>query len=799
MSALRQKLLRDLAHQRWQALTIALVVASGVASYVCVRGAYDSLHSARDRYYARNRFADVWATLSRAPRSVASDLEAIEGVSLVYPRIARSALMPLPESTEPVTARVLSIPPHGAPPLCDLQLSEGRLPDPARTDEIALLEVFAHHRGIEVGDSVPLVLDGTRRQLRVVALASSPEYVLATQEGIVPGEDRFAVVWMREPVLEAAFDLEEAFDEVLLALDREHQDHDLAAFGAEGRHERRILAAIDAVLEPYGGRGATPRRLQLSHYALSGELEQLSGMATSVPALFLFVAAFLLNVSLSRMIELQRPEIAILKCLGYTAREIAQHYLAFALLVAGVGGVLGVAFGAWMGDWLVELYLSFFRLPGESFHLTPRLVLVGLGVSVGSAVAGGLAAVRRITQLAPADAMRPPTPASYRRSLLTTGPWMRLVDMAGTVVLREAERSPVRVVLSAVGIAFSVAIVIVGHFQSDALPPLVEELFEHGMREDVSIELIRPAPRRALGELAHLPGVRRVEGLRRTVARVSHDGRHRDVPLTAAAEDVTMRLVVDESGHVVPRPTEGIVLTRKLAEVLDIGVGEELDVEVLDGQRPRARLRVVGLADEMFGLFGHVGDRTMSRLLEEEPSFDVALLRVDETQLPALRESLARYPGVAQLVRRRAIIESFHEQTGRSMSVMTAVMTFFAVVIAIGVVYNNMRVTLSMRARELATMRVLGFTRREVGSVLFGEMVLHLVVGVPAGLALGRWFCELILGTVDPERYRWPLTITSTTYAYSVLTVVLASLLCWLFVRRRLDRLDLIAVLKTRE
>jgi putative ABC transport system permease protein len=799
VKALRRKLLRDLAHQRWQALTIALVVASGVASYVCVRGAYDSLHAARDRYYARNRFADVWASLSRAPRSVATELERIEGVSLVYPRIARSALMPLPGTTEPVAARVISIPPAGAPPLCDLQLSAGRLPDPARSDEIALLEIFARHRGIAVGDTVPLVLNGSRRELRVAALASSPEYVLATQEGIVPGEDRFAVVWMREPVLEAAFDLERAFDEALFSLDREHRDHDLAAFGREGRYERQILAAIDAALEPYGGRGATPRRLQRSHHALSGELEQLSGMATSVPALFLFVAAFLLNVSLSRMIELQRPEIAILKCLGYSAREIGGHYLAFALLVAGVGAALGVALGAWMGNWLVELYLEFFRLPGEAFALTPRLVLVGVGVSVGSAVAGGLVAVRRITQLAPADAMRPPTPASYRSSILTRGPWMRLLEMAGTIVLREAERSPTRVVLSAIGIAFSVAIMVVGHFQGDAIGPLVEALFEHGMREDLSIELSRAAPRRALGELAHLPGVERVEGMRRTFARVSHRGRHRDVPLMAGGEDVTMRLVVDQRGDVVPRPAEGIVITRKLGEVLGIGVGEELDVELLEGRHTRARLRVTGLADEMFGLFGHLGEHTLAALLEEEPSFDLALLRTDDSRLPALRAALARYPGIAQLVRRRAIIESFHEQTGRSMSIMTAVMTFFAVVIAIGVVYNNMRVTLSVRARDLATMRVLGFTRREVGAVLFGEMVLHLAVGVPLGLGLGRWFCGLILGSVDPERYRWPLTISSETYAYAALTVALASLLCWLFVRRRLDRLDLIAVLKTRE
>lgn len=798
MKALSRKLLRDVMHQRWQALSIALVVAAGVASYVCVRGAYDSLQQARDDYYARTRFADVWGSLSRAPRRIESELAAIEGVATVYPRISRAALMPLPESLEPVTAQVVSIPATGEPVLCSLVLAEGRLPDPARTDEAALLEVFARHRGIHVGDTIPLVLDGVRRDVRVVALASSPEYVVASQEGVMPGEDRFAVVWMRAPVLEAAFDLEQAFDEVLISLDLAHRDGQESAFGTEGRHERAILREVDAVLEPWGGRGATPRRLQFSHYALAGELEQLSGMATFVPALFLFVAAFLLNVSLSRMIELQRPEIAVLKCLGYTAREIGMHYLAFATLIASVGGALGVVVGAWMGDGLVNLYLEFFSLPGEGFRLTPSLALVGLLVSFGSAIVGGLAAVRRVTLLAPAEAMRPPTPTSYRRTL-SRGPWMRLFEMAGTIVLREAERRPLRLVLSSVGIALSVAIMIVGHFQSDAMDALVSELFEHGMREDLSVQLIHPAPLRALHELEHLPGVERVESQRHVIARVSYRGRYRDVTVQGVSPDVTMRLTIEEDGSVARTPPEGIVLTRKLAEVIGAPLGSEVRIEVLDGQRPTATMRVVGLADEMFGLFGHVSDRTMSRLLDEEPSFDVALLRIDETRLPELRGALSRYPGIAQLVRRRAIIESFHERTGRSMSVMTATMTLFAMIIAIGVVYNNMRVSLSMRARDLATMRVLGFTRREVGSVLFGEMMLHLALGVPAGMALGRWFCVLIMSSVDPERYRWPLTISPTTYAYAVITILVASLACWVFVRRRLDRLDLIAVLKTRE
>lgn len=786
MRPLTKKLLRDLARMRWQVVTIALVVAAGVANYVSISGTYASLLSARDAYYQRERFADVFARCERAPRTAATDLAAIPGVARVYPRIVERGLMPMPSMPEPAGVTFISIPEDGVPPLVGVVLIEGRMPSPERSDEALLLEAFAEHHDVSPGDVVTVVMNGALRELRVAGIAMSPEYILAAELGGTPGDDRLAVVWMPAPVLASAFDLEGAFSDVVLST-------------APGANERAVLAEVDRILTPYGGTGAVPRSLQTSAYVVDGELSQLAGMATTVPFIFLSVAAFLLHVALSRLVELQRGQIAVLRAVGYRAWEVGAHYLAFVSVIGVAGGLLGIAVGAWLGEGWMGLYLEFFRFPGEAFQLTPRVALMAVGVSLGAALLGALSTVRRVMRLPPAEAMRPASPDVYRASLLSRLGVVRLFESAGRMVLREIERRPGRLLLSSFGIAMSIAILVAGRFNGDAIEYLMVQLFERAMREDVTVAFVRPVPAESVTELAHLPGVHLVEGFRQVGVRVRAGHVHRDVTLAGHPPDLALRRIVDERGAFHRPPEAGVLVTSKLAEILDVGVGDEVEVEVLSGDRRRGPLRIAALVDEMFGLQVYMTYEALRRFLREDPRVDVVLMTLDPAYLAEVRRRIARYPGVGAVVRRAAIIQSFEDQTGRMLGTMTAILTLFAGVIAVGVVYNNARVALSMRQRDLATLRVLGFTRREVGSVLFGEIVTQLLLGIPFGLWAGYWMAVAIMSTVDPERYRWPVLISSGTYAFAVLVVVVTTMGTWGLFRERLRRLDLIAVLKTRE
>ncbi len=788
VTALQRKLLRDLGLMKGQVVTIALVVACGIASFVTMRSALDSLVLSRDAYYERYRFGDVFAHLERAPTSARADLQALSGVAAVETRVVEAVMVPLPDMPRPASGTVVSLPAAGEPALNGIYLRSGRGLDPARSDEVLVLGSFAEAHQLEPGDRLPVVLNGKLRELRIVGVAMSPEFVFTMPPGGLSFDPKqIAVLWMTRDVVAGAFRMEGAFNDVVVKLQ-------------PGADERAVQTAVDRVLAPYGGVGAVPRSKQASHYMLQSELTGLESMAGFVPFIFLFVAAYLLNVVLSRLVHLQRGQIATLKAVGYSDREVGLHYLGLVSVIVLFGAALGLGAGVWLGGMLMDLYTSeYFRFPEPRYRAGLDVVLFSVGISLAAAVFGALAAVRNVARLPPAEAMRPPAPARYRRSLVERLGIGRLVGPAGRMVLREVERRPLRVMLSSVGIAFAVGIVVIAGYFHDAIDHMVETTFHESMREDVTVTFAKPLPERALRELEHVPGVWHAEGLRSVPVRFRAGSRFRDAAITAYPEGLELRRLLDRDGHAAEVPAEGLLVTAKLAEVLELGVGDSIDVEVKEGRRVTLRTRVAGLLDEPFGMQAHVSMAELHRMLGEERRVTTGLLRVDPAERDGVFRHMKRLPWVAAVAYPGSFRELFEEQSGGIMRVYTLILALFASIIAVGVVYNNARIALSQRNRDLASLRVLGFTRREIAVILFGELSIQIVLAIPLGMWVGQQLVVAMASTVDPEAYRLSLVVSPRTYAFAVSVMLVAAAASFLLVRRELNALDLIGVLKTRE
>jgi putative ABC transport system permease protein len=787
VSTLDRKLLRELWELRGQVLTIALVVAAGIAAFVAMRGNYASLVQARDAYYERSRFGDVFAHLERAPEALRADLEALAGVSRVDTRVVEGAMIPLDTISEPIRAQVISLPPGGKSTLNELHLVEGRMVEPGRSDEAVLLQSFAVANGLRPGATLPVVMNGVWRKLRVVGVAMSPEYVMAMAAGqLAPDPAKFAVVWMDRAPLAAAFDMEGAFNDVTLELQ-------------PGASEGEAVEAVDRVVAAYGGFGAVTRERQLSNQLISGELMQLEGMSTMLPVIFLAVAALLLNVVLSRLVHLQRSEIATLKAVGYTDLEVGLHFLKLVLLISGIGAFVGVGLGAWLGRGLVEIYSEFFHFPNLEFRLDLGSTLAAVATSFGAAFVGAFGAVRGVMVLPPAEAMRPQAPARYRRSLVDRLRLGRLVGPSTQMIVRELERRPLRTLGSSFAIAASVGLLVVAGWYSEGLDALMYTQFHEVMREDMSVSFSETRPERAVRELAHLPGVLAAEGLRAVPVRFANGPRRRDGVIFGYADEGELRTLRDRFGRPVPLPPSGIVLTDLLGKILGVEVGDPIELHVREGQRPIRRLTVTGFVDEGFGLQGHMRMQTLREFLGEEPMISMGLLRVDPSRVGALDARLKTMPYVAAVSRRSDIFTQFREQSGSMIATMTLLITLFAATITIGVVYNNARVALSVRARDLASLRVLGFHRSEISTILLGELAVQVLLALPIGMWFGVVLIHALASNVDPETYRLPILVTSRSYAYAALVALVASAVSALLVRRKLDRLDLIGVLKTRQ
>lgn len=787
VAALDRKLLRDLWELRTQALAIALVVAGGVATLIMSLSTVDSLETTRATYYRDYRFAEAFASLKRAPESIASRLRAIPGVRAADTRVTAAANVDIAGFDDPVKAQVLSVPAGRQPPINRLYLRRGGLPSGRRDNEVVLSEPFAEAHGFDLGDRLTVTIRGSRRQLTVVGIALSPEYIYQIQPGAVfPDFARYGVLWMARRPLAAANDMEGAFNDAAFMLER-------------GVSPAAVLDRVDAVLERYGGQGAYLRDDQLSHRYLEQELEGLRAMAGVFPVIFLGVAAFLLNVIITRLTQSQRQQVALLKAFGYGNAAVGWHYAKLALAVVGIGIAIGTGGGIWLGRAMSEVYMMFFRFPFLIYSLQPWVVALGAGVSIASALVGSWRAVRSVVSLAPAAAMQPAAPTRYRPTLLERLGLQRWLSQPTRMIARHIERNAVKSLLTVAGIGFAVGILMIGRFQQDAVDFMVRMQFGLAQRNDLRVAFVEPTSYRAVHELASLPGVGYAEPYRVVPVRLRNGNREYRTGLEGLPERGELRRVLNVDLQPLELPAEGLVLTEFLAETLDVTVGETLTVEALEGRRPVRQVPVTGLIREYMGVSAYMRLPQLNRLMREGHAISGAYLTVDASERGRIYDELDRRPRVAGVTVREVAIRNFYDTMADTILYFTAVATLLAATIAFGVVYNSARIALAERERELASLRILGFTRGEIAYILLGELAVLTLAAIPVGFLIGRGLSAYLAAELESDLYRIPLVVEPDTYAFAATVVLGSAVLCAWLVRRRIQRLDLVAVLKTRE
>jgi putative ABC transport system permease protein len=772
---------------RGQVLAIALVIASGIAMYIMSVVTLDSLRITQASYYRDYGFAEVFASLKRAPKSLVERIRDIPGVAQVQDRVVAAVRLEIAGFDDPVTGTLISVPEGRAPLLNRLYLREGGMPDEGADDQIVVSESFAQAHGFAPGDHLHAVINGRRERLTITGIALSPEYIYEIAPGAVfPDWERYSVLWIGERALATAYDMEGAFNDLTLTLNR-------------GANVEDVIDRLDDLLEPYGGLGAYGRENQVSHQYLSQELVGLEAMATVFPIVFLSVAAFLLNVVMSRLIALQRDQIGVLKAFGYGNWAIGIHYLRFVLVIVLIGAVLGVAFGAWLGKGLSEIYTEFYRFPFLRFRIGPDVVATGVLISLAAAAAGTLQAAWRAIRLPPAVAMSPEPPPVYQETLFERTGIKRWLSQPARMILRHLTRRPLKAVMSIAGIALGVAVMMVGKFQSDAIDYMVNVQFGLSQRDDLMVALIEPRPLRAVHEIAGLPGVENVEPVRMVPVRLRAGHRSYRTAIQGLQQGSDLYRLLDTRLDVITIPPDGLLLTEYIAKRLHVGQGDIIRFQVLEGKRTRGVVQVAGVVTQFIGGGAMMDIDALNRLLQEGPVVSGVFLSRDAAYQPRILERLNDSPAVAGITQRTVAIENFYETMAETILTFTLINTLLASTIAFGVVYNSARIALSERGRELASLRVLGFSRGEVSYILLGELALLTLAAIPAGFAIGYAICAYIAGQLESELYRIPLVLESNTYAFAATTVGVSAIVSGLIIWQRLGHLDLVGVLKTRE
>ncbi|TVS12930.1 MAG: ABC transporter permease [Wenzhouxiangella sp.] len=785
MRALSIKLWRDLWLQKGQAAAIAAVIGAGVMILVLGATSLAAVRDSQQRFYQDYHFADVFVDLKRAPDHVAERLRAITGVQQVEARVQAPVRLEVEGFDDPVRGLLVSIPDGRQPLVNRLHLREGSLPEPGRADQVLLNEPFAEAHGLRAGDRLKAIINGRLETLSVSGIALSPEFIYQVGPAdILPDYERFGVLWMNRRALARAYDMDGAFNHVGLTLQA-------------GAQPQAVIGAVDAALARYGGIGAHDRDDQTSHFFVTENQQRMGVLATVLPVIFLGVAAFLINVLMGRIIRTQRQQIAVLKAFGYGNAEVAGHYLAYAGLIALLGSAFGIALGAWAAGWLAGIYAEYFRFPTWQFRLEPRVLALGIGVAAGAALIGAWRAVARALAEQPAEAMRPPMPESFRRGWLERSHLDRLIDQPTRIILRNLGRHRFKASMSALGIGLSCGLVLLGSYQFGSVNHMMDIQYGKVLLMDVHASFTDPTPARAVAELNALPGVVLVEAYRAVPVRLRVGSREHRTSLRGLEPTPRLNQLLDAAYRPQTLPDDGLAMTRWLAEDLGLRPGDLVEIEVMEGHRRVLDVPLVQLVDEPFGAGAYMERRALNRLLREGPAISGVWLLTDRALEAELFDRLWEHPRVASIGLIAQAEQNIRDYLNETFLGFMGILLLLAATVAFAVVYNNARIAFAERERELASLRVLGYTRAEVAWILIGEMVVLVALAIPIGWLVGTGLAWAANRAMASEMFRLPFVLSPGIYAFSALAVIVAAAASVWLIGRRLNRLDMVSALKT--
>ena len=787
ISTLDRKLLRDIGGMKGQVLVVSLVMACGVAMMIISHSVILSLERTRDTYYQRYRMPDVFGLVKSAPLSLKDRFSHIPGVATVELRVVESALLDMEGVHEPVRARLVSLPDEGPQNLNQIFLRRGRLPHPGAQREAVVSETFALAHGLQIGDRITAILNGHRDHVVICGIGLSPEFVFEAAPGqTLPDSRHYGVFWLRYHSLASAFDLVGAFNDLCMDL-------------SPGTDPQAVIEEVDRMLVIYGAPGAYALSDHASSKRLDDELRIVRALSLAYPVVFLCVAAFMVNSVTSRLVRLQREQIAQLKALGYTSWQVGRHYLNYALVIMGAGIALGILAGWRLGHIMLGVYTQLFHFPELQFQLDQSALVMALLVSVAAAVLGVAGAVWLAVKLSPAEAMRPEPPADFKPSLLERLGVTRGAGLVFRMALRNIERRPVQAGFTVAGLALATGLLVLPGALADSVDQLLTYQWNDQFRQSVIVRMRDPVSRSTLHDLEHLPGVILVEPVRGFLASLSNAHHERRLYILGFTRNNKLVHPRDAQGRPIVLPPEGLMLSQKLGDVLGVKIGDRIQVQTLEGRCEHLEVTVRGFMSDFYGMAAYMDIDAVRHLLRESETMTGAFLSVDASRSDDFMREVKKQPKVEFASVKKNELAAFRASTGRSIGMLRELFLWLAVIVAFGVVYNSARIALSERGRDLATLRVVGLTKREVAGVLLGELTLLVLVALPLGLMFGSVLASYVVAAVSNETVRLPQYISSITYANSVLVVLAAAGASFAIVGFMLNKLDLVSVLKARD
>ena len=766
MKVLDRKLLRELRASWGLLFATTSLIAVGVMCFIYMRTAHRNLRLAQAQYYAEGRLADFWIDLKKLPLSELDLLADIKGISELRPRIQFFATVDLPRVREPINGQVLSVPDRRQPMINDLVLKRGSYFTDSRRNEVIVNDAFAREHKLYPGEIINLILNNQRQELFIVGTAISPEFVYLVGPGsLTPDPHHFGVFYLKQSFAEEVFDMEGAANQVLGMVSPELREN-----------PEPILQQAERILSSYGVFNTLARKDQPSSRYLSDEIRGLGVFASIMPTIFLVVAALVLNILMSRLVDQQQTIIGTLKGLGYADSQIFMHYVKFAGTIGILGAAVGCAAGYGMSEFVTRLYRTFFEFPELANRFEPTIYLLGIAISLACSLGGAVHGARLALKLRPAEAMHVKPPAQGKTVWLEkiTFLWQRL-SFGWRMVFRNLIRNRLRTAVCLFAAAMGAGLMTTGFILYNATGYLIEFQFELIQRSDLDLSLEKERSIDVLEEARRLPGVNYAEPTLDVACDFSHGQYHRKGGITGLVQNPKLTVPRNSAAQPVRVPTSGVAMTRKMAEILHLEEGDSFTATPIKGLRQPITLTVAEIADSYLGLGVHTDITYLSHLIGEETAVTGVQLKVNSANAEKfeLYRQLKQMPALQAVNSRQDMLQNLKETLVNMQRIFIGLITLFAGVIFFSSLLNTSLIGLAERKREVATLRVLGYGPFEIGGLFLRESMVVNALGTTLGLPLGYGLCQWIAHIYNTDMFRFPVVTPPIVF---ILTFGLAAL-----------------------
>ncbi|MEA4926621.1 MAG: FtsX-like permease family protein [Syntrophomonadaceae bacterium] len=788
MGILTRKLWRYIKHNMGQFLAVSTVVMAGVIVYIAMSSSYYVLSQSRDQFYRDNNFADQYFQVVKAPEGIVKQLQMIPGVKSITGRTQRD-LSIIKANGDRGTARVVSYSLPLEKELNRLTLVEGRYFADNRggSPEVVLDPKFLAANDLAWGDQVTVVVDGKEVFLTVVGSAISPEFIYAMKDSadILPDPMLFGIFMLENRQAQEILNMPGQINQVLLEF-------------TPGADQTQVVEEVKSILRPYGLLASYPRRDQMSHAILQGELDQLRSITIFLPAIFLGIAAAIQFVILRRLIRAQRTQIGIMKAIGYNSSQIMLHYSSYAVIVSLFGALAGTWLGHMLSGTIATTYAAYFNLPGLTGGHNLQAIISGLLLSMAVAVIAGVSASRGVLNIKPAEAMRPEPPRRSGQTILEKWVWLwQRLNPVWKMTLRNISRNRGRFGVTILGVAFAVALLVIALFTNDAVDYIMQRYFYGGQSYDLSIRFNSVLPEKELLNISRIDGVQKVEGFLELPVKLNYGSRSEDEVLIAYPPDLTMKKLESDQGEPIRIPTEGLLINQRTASKLGVEPGAVVEVETLMPTGPvhYDNIEIAGEIRQLIGGGSYIDLQRANAVLQERNLVSGAMIKVEPAQLAAVENEIGKMLNVTSVISRQKELQNF-EKNLESMIYSIGLMILFAIILGYAIVYNSAVMNYAERQREIACLRVIGYTTGEAASLLRRESLLHTVIGVGLGLPLGRLIAQAYVQSVSTDLYTLPVVIYPLTYLFSAIGGIIFIRLAHHVALKGIKQLDLAATLK---